>query len=62
VAVDPYMPTADPTPISTDPYIFRGWGYADDLHARRRWRHHYHSAGIIMTLIGNDHAPRQGDG
>jgi hypothetical protein len=34
-------------------------GNTDDLHTRRRRRHHHHPVGIIVTLIGNDHAPRQ---
>src|ERR1700730_13153293 len=60
MALDPFMPAADPIPVSTDPHISRRWGYADDLHARRGRRHHHQAVGIIMALVGNDHAPRQG--
>jgi hypothetical protein len=60
VALDPFMPTADPIPISADPYISRRRCYADDLDTGRRRRHHHYSVGIIMTLIRYDHAPRQG--
>lgn len=60
VALDPFMPAADPIPISADPYISRRRGYPDNLHTGRRRRHHDHSVGVIVALIGNDHAPRQG--
>src|SRR6266436_4197368 len=59
-SLDPFMPSADPIPVSADPYVSRRGGHADDLYTRRRRRHHHHPVSIIVTLVGNDHAPRQG--
>ena len=58
VAFDPFMPAANPVPISSDPNKSWRGRYAYHFYARRRRRDHHYPVGIV-TLIGYDHASRQ---
>jgi hypothetical protein len=60
VAFYPFMPAANPVPISPDPNKSWRGRYAENFYARRRRRDHHYPVGIV-TLIGNDHASGQGN-
>jgi hypothetical protein len=59
VAFDPLMPASNPVPISPDPNKPWRGRYAYHFYAWRRRRDHDYPVGIV-TLIGHDHASRQG--
>ena len=61
MTADPFVASADPIPIASDPYVARRRRDADDLDSRRRRRHH-HDTACIVALIGNDHTPGQDAG
>jgi hypothetical protein len=57
---DPFVPAADPAPITAHPDISRRGRDADDFDARRRRRNHDNPTRIV-TLVGHHHASWQYD-